>query len=286
MFDKKSWPMMKHPDLLYMAQKDAQFDVEGRPHHHLFYTTKPNYFEKLNEIGALLREMNDYEDNKLAEGTLDPPDDTAYSLSGRAWLTHDQVKIKFLEDVDEGDYAYLIRCLEHLLKHPYSMKARSIVDDFSVELPGQAMNLSLPEIKRDETNGQIYTEITTRCREHRLQSKIVLNGSGKIDIEGRDILYFEHPYFRRAVLFPMTMAGMQDKIDIFARLEPRQYMSGPSAVASCLREALARSIAAYVDEETRERMRLAGLLTTDVRLKERKKFGQEGARRKYTWKKR
>ena len=31
---------------------------------------------------------------------------------------------------------------------------------------------------------------------------------------------------------------------------------------------------------------LAGLLTKDIRAKERKKFGQEGARRKYTWKKR
>lgn len=28
---------------------------------------------------------------------------------------------------------------------------------------------------------------------------------------------------------------------------------------------------------------LAGLLTKDIRAKERKKFGQEGARRKYTW---
>ena len=35
-----------------------------------------------------------------------------------------------------------------------------------------------------------------------------------------------------------------------------------------------------------EEMTVAGLLTQDVRVRERKKFGQKGARAKYTWKKR
>ena len=39
-------------------------------------------------------------------------------------------------------------------------------------------------------------------------------------------------------------------------------------------------------QEMIEEMTVAGLLTQDVRVRERKKFGQKGARAKFTWKKR
>ena len=134
--------------------------------------------------------------------------------------------------------------------------------------------------------GQIYTDIVSRKREHRVKVRTILNGSGKIDIDGHDILYFEAPYMRRALFFPLQLSGMLDKVDIFANVVMQPKRHGPGAVSGAIRSALSLSIAAYVDKETRERMRLAGLLTIDVRTRERKKFGQEGARRKYTWKKR
>lgn len=286
LFDKRAWPIMRHPDLLHKAQKDAQFDINGRPYHYLFYTTLPNYYDKLRECSQHLRDLNIYEDEQLANGVLDPPDDSSYHLSGRTWLTSEEVCDKLLEKIKDADYEYLIKCLAHLAKHPYSNRVKSFIEEFTKEIPERSLNVDLPELIRDEATGQIYTVMVERRRELRVEVKTVLNGTGKIDIEGDDILYFQHPYMRAALLHPLRIANMQDKVDITARIADQPRIVGQSAYAGAVRSAVSRSIAAYVDEVTRERMRLAGLLTRDVRLKERKKFGQEGARRKYTWKKR
>lgn len=286
LFDKKARPMMKHPDLLYKTQKDAQFDVEGRPHHHLFYTVKPNYYQALSELAAKLRDLNKHEDEQLAKGVIKPPDDAKYHFSGRDWIDVRQLSSKFLESLAESEHEYFIKSIQYLVDHPYSLRAKSFIEQYSVALEGSSMNLELPEIIRDEETGQIYTDMVTRRREHCVQVKTILNGSGQINIEGKDILFFSAPYQRRAVYFPLQISGMQDKVDIIAKVVRQPQVQGPGTVAIAIRFAVSRSIAAFVDEETRERMRLAGLLTEDTRIKERKKFGQEGARRKYTWKKR
>lgn len=286
LFDKRARPMMKHPDLLYKAQKDAQFDAEGRPHHHLFYTIKPNYYGALSELTALLRDLNKYEDEQLAKGEIKPPDDARYLFTGRNWIDVTELSRKFLEPLAESEHEYFIKTIQHIVNHPYSMRAKSLIEQYSVALEGRSINLELPEIIRDEETGQIYTDIVARRREHCVRVKTILNGSGKIDIEGKDILFFGQPYQRRAVYFPLQISGMQDKVDIIAKLVREPRLRGEAPVAGAIRFAVSRSIAAFVDEETRERMRLAGLLTEDTRIRERKKFGQEGARRKYTWKKR
>lgn len=39
--------MMRHPNMLFEHRKEAEFDETGRPHHFLFYTCKPNYYNIL-----------------------------------------------------------------------------------------------------------------------------------------------------------------------------------------------------------------------------------------------
>lgn len=47
--------MMKHPDEIYPKKKAAEFDLNGRPHHSFFYTSKPNYYKLLHvSIGCQL----------------------------------------------------------------------------------------------------------------------------------------------------------------------------------------------------------------------------------------
>lgn len=288
MFDKRAWPMMRHPETIFKAQKEAQFDVEGRPHHHLFYTALPNYYESLSRLRDQIRELNDHEDAQLSRGILDPPDNSQYSMTGREWLSYEQLCDKCLEKVKPEDHLILCNALTHLRMHPYSSLAKEFLDEFSKKLPGQSSGVDLPEIKRDETTGQIYTIREVFKNQNWLQVKTVLNGTGKIDIDGKDILFFPSPYYRRAILFPLQISRMQDRVDIeakYIRLGPQNH-KGQATTATCIRYAVATSIAAYVDPELRERMRLAGLLTVDLRSRERKKFGQKAARAKYTWKKR
>lgn len=286
LFEKQARPMMKHPDLLYKAQKEAQFDTEGRPHHFLFYTTRPNYYERLHTVQKYIRDLNEYEDEQLARGVLDPPPEAKYEFGGRQWIGHEQFATELIEGIDNAQHQYFIKCLEHLARHPYSNRVKDFLDQHSRELAGKTTTLMLPELKKDESTGAIYTELTGRHREHEMSVRTVLNGTGKIDIEGHDILYFKDAYLRRAIYFPISLTGMQDKIDIYARYARLPVTKGDRAIAQIIRETVSFSIAAFVDDDMRERMRLAGLLTIDKRLAERKKFGQMKARRKYTWKKR
>ncbi|KFB45508.1 AGAP010270-PA-like protein [Anopheles sinensis] len=75
---------------------------------------------------------------------------------------------------------------------------------------------------------------------------------------------------------------MVDKVDVLANVSG----GGPSSQAGAVRWGIAMALRSFVDAELISRMRIAGLLTRDYRRRERKKPGQAGARRKYTWKKR
>ncbi|RZC38077.1 Ribosomal S9 domain containing protein, partial [Asbolus verrucosus] len=84
------------------------------------------------------------------------------------------------------------------------------------------------------------------------------------------------------VLFPLLFTNMHDKVDVEAVVEG----GGPSGQAGAIRWGIAWGLRSFLDQDTIEKMRLAGLLTRDYRTRERKKPGQEGARKKFTWKKR
>ncbi|KAL0099034.1 hypothetical protein PUN28_020227 [Cardiocondyla obscurior] len=75
---------------------------------------------------------------------------------------------------------------------------------------------------------------------------------------------------------------MADKVDIEATIKG----GGPTGQSGAIRWGIAWGLRSFLDKPTIERMRVAGLLTRDWRIRERKKFGQKGARRKFTWKKR
>ncbi|XP_076619833.1 small ribosomal subunit protein uS9m [Colletes latitarsis] len=75
---------------------------------------------------------------------------------------------------------------------------------------------------------------------------------------------------------------MSDKVDIEATVTG----GGRTGQSGAIRWGISQGLRNFVDIEMIEKMRIAGLLTRDWRKRERKKPGQEGARRKFTWKKR
>jgi len=75
---------------------------------------------------------------------------------------------------------------------------------------------------------------------------------------------------------------MRNKVDVEAIMEN----GGETGQAGATRWGISTALRAFVDPAMVEQMRLAGLISFDVRRRERKKPGQAGARKKYTWKKR
>lgn len=83
-------------------------------------------------------------------------------------------------------------------------------------------------------------------------------------------------------MFPLIFTDMLGKVDIVANVTG----GGFSSQAGAIRWGISMGLRSFVDADMIEKMRVAGLLQPDWRSRERKKPGQEGARRKFTWKKR
>jgi small subunit ribosomal protein S9 len=107
-------------------------------------------------------------------------------------------------------------------------------------------------------------------------------GSGKVEINGRplnDFLTGERD--RKSIFGPIEVTNTGGKIDIFARCNG----GGSTGQAGAIVMGLGRALAKY-DSTLEVPLRAAGFLTRDSRMKERKKYGQRGARRKFQFSKR
>jgi small subunit ribosomal protein S9 len=107
-------------------------------------------------------------------------------------------------------------------------------------------------------------------------------GSGQMTVNGRSIESYVPRATNRAVItYPLEITNLQDKIDIRATISG----GGTSGQAGALRHAIAK-ILVTMDPALREIVKKEGLLTRDSRTKERKKYGQKGARRRFQFSKR
>ena len=101
------------------------------------------------------------------------------------------------------------------------------------------------------------------------------SGTGKITINGRDIDdYFGLETLKLIVRQPFGATNTMDKFDVEATVTG----GGVTGQAGAIRHGIARALL-LVDETYRPALKAAGLLTRDPRMKERKKYGLQGARR-------
>src|SRR5215472_4157261 len=118
-------------------------------------------------------------------------------------------------------------------------------------------------------------------------------GTGKITVNGRTFEnYFPTETTRGIVSQPLTITGTADKYDIRVHVQqcagnPVSYRSGggPTGQAGAVRHGIARALL-HVDANFRAPLKAEGLLTRDPRMKERKKYGQPGARKRFQFSKR
>ena len=107
-------------------------------------------------------------------------------------------------------------------------------------------------------------------------------GEGALEVNGRTLDgYFPNPVLRMVVRQPLVLTEMGEKFDIFVTVEG----GGNSGQAGAIRHGISRALLVF-DITLRERLKSAGLLTRDPRKKERKKYGQKGARARFQFSKR
>ncbi|ALC47865.1 mRpS9 [Drosophila busckii] len=281
LYDKKARPTMRTPDEVFPARKAAEFDETGRPFHSMFYTAKPNFFQLLHDIVEETNKLNDLEERMLRRGNK-PDENQKLETAGFQLLPKEHLERVLVEQIADIEYQNFSNSMERLIASPYAYKSKAFIERFLKPLIDQSKQLEVPKPKIDEQGRQYITTYECLRKTARADVTVRLPGTGKITINGQDISYFSVEQSKEQLLFPLHFCDMLGKVDVEANVEG----GGTSGQAGAIRWGIAMSLRSFVDQEMIESMRLAGLLTRDYRRRERKKFGQEGARRKYTWKKR
>ena len=108
------------------------------------------------------------------------------------------------------------------------------------------------------------------------------SGSGKIVVNGRPFEnYFPTETLRSQATQPLARTETANKFDVHVNVRG----GGPSGQAGAVRHGIARALL-QADGNLRPTLKADGFLTRDPRMRERKKYGQPGARKRFQYSKR
>jgi len=122
----------------------------------------------------------------------------------------------------------------------------------------------------------------TGRRKESIARVFVRPGSGKFTVNGSDVeKYFPNHAWMHDATEPLKFTSLTEQVDVVATAKG----GGVGGQAGAVRMGLSRAISRF-NPELRPALRKNGFLTRDSRMKERKKYGQKGARKRFQFTKR
>ena len=120
-------------------------------------------------------------------------------------------------------------------------------------------------------------------RRKEASARVILKpGTGVIRVNKRSLEdYFPRETLRMIIQQPFEVCELVGKYDTVVMVAG----GGTSAQAGAIRHGIARSLV-EIDENLKTKLKKAGFMRRDPRMKERKKYGQKGARKKFQFSKR
>ena len=107
-------------------------------------------------------------------------------------------------------------------------------------------------------------------------------GSGKVVVNGKEMIsYFARPVLQMILRHPFTVAGVEGQFDVTATVKG----GGLSGQAGAVKHGISKALQLY-DPALRGALKVAGFLTRDSRVVERKKYGKAKARKSFQFSKR
>ncbi|HLR07239.1 MAG TPA: 30S ribosomal protein S9 [Pyrinomonadaceae bacterium] len=107
-------------------------------------------------------------------------------------------------------------------------------------------------------------------------------GAGNFQVNRRAFdVYFPNETLRMIIRQPMQLTETATKFDVLVNVAG----GGPAGQAGAIRHGITRALIEY-NGDLRPALKHAGLVTRDPRIKERKKYGQKGARKRFQFSKR
>ncbi len=125
-------------------------------------------------------------------------------------------------------------------------------------------------------------ELGTGRRKEATARVQLFKGTGRIQVNDRDIAaYFGRPTLQMIARQPLEAMQLNDKVDVIANVRG----GGLAGQAGAVRHAISRALVSF-DPSLKTTLRRGDYLTRDPRMKERKKYGRKGARRRFQFSKR
>jgi len=107
-------------------------------------------------------------------------------------------------------------------------------------------------------------------------------GAGKVSVNGREFEnYFPNDALRAQIREPLLLVELGESVDVRAFV----VGGGPSGQAGAMRHGITRALL-EMNVDLRGKLKHEGFITRDARKKERKKYGQRGARARFQFSKR
>ena len=107
-------------------------------------------------------------------------------------------------------------------------------------------------------------------------------GAGEIKVNRKDFdQYFPNQALRMVIRQPLQLTETASKFDILVNVSG----GGPAGQAGAIRHGITRALMEF-NAELRKKLKAEGMVTRDSRGKERKKYGQKGARKRFQYSKR
>ncbi len=130
-------------------------------------------------------------------------------------------------------------------------------------------------------NKKVYA--ATGKRKRSVAQVKLTSGSGKITVNGVDVHeYMPYEYLVLDLMQPLVITENKDKLDVTVKVRG----GGFSGQAGAIRLGIARALLIYdensdptAEDSYRKKLKTAGMITRDARIKERKKYGLKKARR-------
>ena len=137
-------------------------------------------------------------------------------------------------------------------------------------------------IEREPKIDKLGRSYSTGRRKESTARVWVKRGTGKITINGKDMpLYFARPVLQMQLNFVFDVTERKDQFDVIATVKG----GGLSGQAGAVRHGLSRALCLF-EPDLRKPLKVAGMLTRDSRVVERKKYGRAKARKSFQFSKR
>lgn len=288
--DPVARPVMKPPEEIFPKQKEAEFDTQGRPYQPFFYTLLPDFYGRVYKLRDSMEAVTVFGDRLRSQGKRPDPTQVlnAGKLADTRWMSLEELKKLTLEEISENDYKDFIHVLDRLVALPFSYRVRDDIFKYRISESVALSEQAFITPQYDE-QGRAFVEAKGQRKSSVAEVKVTKPGTGNLLIRHKEyehyvsgISYFFALKDRQQLLFPLQFTKMLGLVDV----EVKVRGGGSSSQAGAIRYAIASALRSFVEKSVIDDMKICGLLTQDIRVRERKKFGKAGARKNYTWKRR